>query len=299
MAAVKQELVDLSAEVWQRLRSRLDGLSDEEYLWEPAPGCWTVRQRDDGGWRADRALPGPEPEPFTTLAWRLWHLIDMYGEDRAPQWLDVPPQGIAIGLDDPEGSPPPTADEALELLDRAHDRWEAHLALTTDETLSQEIGPPGGGYANRTRVAFVLHMLDEFIHHGAEIALLRDLWRWQHQLVEEPDVERAMRGDLTLSADVDGLAATDASGLMGVAASYARWDLVMALASNGVDMAVGGTTPLHVAAAAGELGVVQALVERGADPTARDPEFDARPLEWARFSGQAHVAAWLNAHTDG
>jgi hypothetical protein len=176
IVGMKSELVGLSDEVWQRTRARVEGLTDEEYLWEPAPGCWTIRPRADGTWRWDGALPRPQPEPFTTLAWRLWHVIDLYGEDRAPRWLDLPPQGDAIGLDGPWSEPPATAAAAVVLLERAHDRWDAHLALTDDERLSQPVGPVGGGYADRTRAAYVLHMLDEFIHHGAEIALLRDLY---------------------------------------------------------------------------------------------------------------------------
>jgi hypothetical protein len=27
----------------QSLRPRLDGLTDDEYFWEPVEGCWTVR----------------------------------------------------------------------------------------------------------------------------------------------------------------------------------------------------------------------------------------------------------------
>ncbi len=95
--AVKRDLTALSDEVWRRLVARLDGLLDDEYFWEPAPGCWTLRDRGDGGWRTDWPLPRPHPEPFTTIAWRLWHVIDMYGENRAPNWLDVPPQGDPIG----------------------------------------------------------------------------------------------------------------------------------------------------------------------------------------------------------
>jgi hypothetical protein len=40
-------------EVYGRLRGRLEGLSDEEYLWEPVPGCWTVRRDPSGAWVAD------------------------------------------------------------------------------------------------------------------------------------------------------------------------------------------------------------------------------------------------------
>lgn len=302
MVTVHPELTLLSDEVWQRLRTRFDGLTDAEYLWEPAPGCWTIREGNDGRWRADRPLPPPAPEPFTTIAWRLWHLIDMYGEDRAPEWLDVAPQGDPVGLDDPQGAPPPTAAEALALLDRAHDRWEAHLALATDERLGRKNGPVAGAYADRTRTSYVLHMLDEFIHHGAEIALLRDLWRWQHPLGVDPPTDRAMRGDRTLVDDIDDIDGDDgdtASELMRVAACYGRWDLVIALVDAGVPIPGDGKTPLHVAAGAGELDVVRLLVERGTDTTVRDPQYDAPPLEWARFLQQHEVAAWLEAHPSG
>ncbi|MEZ5376076.1 MAG: DinB family protein [Acidimicrobiales bacterium] len=176
---LQREFAELSDEAWRRLRARLVGLTDPEYFWEPVVGCLSVRQHDDGSWHADETEGGLEPAPFTTMAWRLWHLIDLYGEDRAPQWLGVPPQGDPIGLDDPNGAPPASADEALALLDRAHDRWDAHLRLATDEVLDQRVGEVGGRFVEHTRAAYVLHMLDEFIHHGAEVALLRDLWRAQ------------------------------------------------------------------------------------------------------------------------
>ena len=229
---VQRELVDLSDQVWRRTWARLDGLSDAEYLWEPAPGCWTIRPRDHGRWAADWPLPRPEVEPFTTTAWRLWHLIDMYGEDRAPRWLDVPAQGPPIGFDDPDGGPPTTAADALALLERAHARWEAHLALADDERLGQPIGPVAGPeYAERTRAAYVLHMLDELIHHGSELALLRDLWRWQHSVDEDPVVEQVMRGEMrVLDAFADQ---PPPAALVDLAAAYARWDLVVGLLERG------------------------------------------------------------------
>src|SRR5204863_10003788 len=130
-------------------------------------------------------------------------------------------------------------------------------ALVSEEQLDERIGPVGGGYADRTRTAYVLHMLDEFIHHSAELAQLRDLWRWQHPLGVEPMVERTMRGDLTVAADLSTVAADLASELMRIAAAYARWELVAALVEAGVSVPIGGTTPLHIAAGAGELDLVE------------------------------------------
>jgi uncharacterized damage-inducible protein DinB len=294
---VKRELVDLSDDVWRRIRTRLEGLSDEEYLWEPAPGCWSVRQRADGTWMIDWPLPRPDPEPFTTIAWRLWHRIDMYGENRAPEWLDVPAQGPPIGMDDPDGAPPAEAAAAVTLLERAHDRWDAHLGLVTEESLAQPVGPVAGpDYTERTRAAYVLHMLDEFIHHGAEIALLRDLWRWQRTTVaDDPLVERVIRGEATVP-DIDEADLT--ADLVDHAARYGRWDLVVGLVERGAPVATAGRTPLHLAAGAGELAVVQALLDHGADASARDPEFRATPRQWAQFLNHEAVADFLAARAD-
>ena len=65
------------------LRPRLDGLTDEEYLWEPVPG-WSVRPRGQGTAAIEAGtgdtviefqFPEPDPAPFTTIAWRLGHVV--------------------------------------------------------------------------------------------------------------------------------------------------------------------------------------------------------------------------------
>jgi hypothetical protein len=292
MVATCEELQRLSDTVWERTRRRLHGLTDDEYLWEPAPGCWSLRTRRDGA-RFHEWAPVVYPDPFTTLAWRLWHLIDMYGEDRGPRYLGVPPQGEPVGLDAPDPTPPASAADALEQLDRAHARWDAHLALVDDERLAAAIGPPGGENSDRTRAGFVLHMLDEFIHHGAEISLLRDLYRWQRPIDTDALTERAICGDRTLLVDIESRGPGTASALLGTAASFGRWALVEEMIDRGVRPANTGRTPAHIAAGAGELDVLRKLVDRGADLAARDPDFDATPLSWARFIGQPQVVAWL------
>ncbi len=68
----------------QQLRDRLAGLTDDEYFWEPVPDCWNVRPRGtgtapvqagSGEMTIDFAFPPPEPPPFTTISWRLGHVI--------------------------------------------------------------------------------------------------------------------------------------------------------------------------------------------------------------------------------
>ena len=81
------EVVDLDVldDAWAQLAGRLDGLSDAEYRWEPVDGCWTVRAREDGSVTVDGDDESDrDPAPFTTIAWRLWHIgvdcLDAYSE---------------------------------------------------------------------------------------------------------------------------------------------------------------------------------------------------------------------------
>jgi hypothetical protein len=61
-------------------------LTDQEYLWEPAPGAWSLRPGHEprplgpGEWLLDDAPGDPDPTPVTTIAWRLGHLhLDFAG----------------------------------------------------------------------------------------------------------------------------------------------------------------------------------------------------------------------------
>ncbi len=56
--------------------------------------------------------------------------------------------------------------------------YAAFRELVTFESvdLTAAIGPAAGPYGSATRRSFVLRIADELIHHGAEAALLRDLY---------------------------------------------------------------------------------------------------------------------------
>jgi hypothetical protein len=114
------ELVDQVERHWQhRLRPRLDGLTDDEYFWQPVPGCWTISRRGEstapfsvgeGEFTMDFAIQPLEPEPVTTIAWRLAHLIGMFGPPGASQFDLLPADVPALRCSG-------TAERALRQLD--------------------------------------------------------------------------------------------------------------------------------------------------------------------------------------
>lgn len=149
------------------LLTRLQGLSDDEYFWEPVPGCWTVTRSDDGWFAAND--PTADPAPVTTIAWRLWHLsIDCFESYSSRAF-----GSRATGL--PDDRFVGTALEATALLRRTTEHFLARFDELGDEVWAP-LGPGFGSFSDRNRVDLVLHALRELTHHGAEIGLLRDLW---------------------------------------------------------------------------------------------------------------------------
>ena len=150
----------------QQLRPRLEGLTDEEYFWEPVPGCWTLHR--DG--TIDFEFPAPEPAPVTTIAWRLAHVIVGVLAVRAHSHFDGPPADYQTWS---YATDPATA---LRQLDDAYESWMSGVRTLTSAELSEPIGPAEGPWADKPMVDLVLHINREVIHHGAEICLLRDLY---------------------------------------------------------------------------------------------------------------------------
>jgi hypothetical protein len=186
--SVQHDVKGLFDYVAGRLIDRLDGLSDEEYLWEPVPACWSVRPAADGTWVADVGPRGtpftPEdPPPFTTIAWRLWHIGaaparswpphlagDAEGFVRA--WFQRPGPSAVVGVG--------TAAEAIAELRSAWLPFGAVAASFSDADLFRPMGEVAGPFAGDTLDALLLHIADELVHHGAEVALLRDMYRAAH-----------------------------------------------------------------------------------------------------------------------
>jgi hypothetical protein len=152
---------------WQTsLRPRLDGLTDDEYFFEPVPNCWTVHR--DGG--IDFSDPPPEPAPFTTIAWRLAHLIVGVLAARTHSHFGGPP------ADYYSWDYATDADTALRQFDEAYRGWIDGVRALDDDGLARPVGEAEGEWAAEPMTTLILHINREMIHHGAEIACIRDLY---------------------------------------------------------------------------------------------------------------------------
>ena len=156
-------------DAYSRLRSRLEGLGDAEYLWEPVADCWSVRLVEER-WVVDWAEPNPVPPPITTIAWRMWHIglqcLTSYVSPSLGDW-PLPVRG-RTWVD--EASP------ALQALQTSYEVFRQRISDLGEDGLWTQLGPAWGPYAESSWADLVVHALDELAHHGAEIGLLRDLY---------------------------------------------------------------------------------------------------------------------------
>ena len=159
----------------------LAGVSDEEFFWEPVAGCWTVHRRSEprgvsvdgrGEWVLDYDPSQPTPAPFTTIAWRTLHLAGVnylywdYAFGTASLSFDLEMPGDAA--------------EATDWLFASHQPVVDALADLTDTDLDKLVPTNWGEEWPIHRV--IIALINEQVHHGAEISLLRDLHRCRWSL---------------------------------------------------------------------------------------------------------------------
>ncbi|HEY1574256.1 MAG TPA: DinB family protein [Pseudonocardiaceae bacterium] len=158
-------------------------MADDEYLWEPVAGCWSIRRRTEqpgpgatvlagaGEWRRDGGPPPARP-PVTTIAWRLAHLAEMLSM-RADHRTGTHSSTLDTyhHHGDAKGGIAAFSDGAV--------AWRQVLVGMADDELDA-VGVSTYPYGSDPEDPFVQTawwMNQELLHHGAEIALLRDLYR--------------------------------------------------------------------------------------------------------------------------
>src|SRR4051794_40426506 len=166
-----------------QLRPRFEGLTDDELAWEP------------GG-------------EVSTIRWRLDHIVLTLADRSA--------RHFGRDVVDEESYPfSPTADGTLALLDQEHATWVAGVRSLGEDGLLLPCGPAEGPWHASPKAAIVTHIHKEVIHHGAEVALLRDLYAVRTRLrgarIAETDLREARFVDSTLAGAV--MRGVDVQGL--------------------------------------------------------------------------------------
>ncbi|MEY2419620.1 MAG: hypothetical protein QOG90_2300 [Actinomycetota bacterium] len=162
---------------WGAVTMRMAGLSDDEYLWKPVPDAFCLRRDADGlhyEWP-----PGSQGEaipPVTTIAWRLSHIAQGCFYNR---WQEYFGDGVVDWHAEPF---PETAAGALAYFEEWKARWCDALSAAGDDALWRPLGPEPNVPVMQLGpedpfIGMVLHVHREVMHHGAEICLLRDLYR--------------------------------------------------------------------------------------------------------------------------
>jgi hypothetical protein len=169
----------------------LKDLTQDEFAWEPHPGAWGVRRRDDcttpnpsgaheSEWVSDNdweiaaaADRGETVEPMTTIGWLLNHF------GAAP--------GLVADSEIVGGPTPlapdtymrmwgymniPTVEAAVARFKEGWTTLNGMLRNTTDEMLEREHEHHPWKRGDHALAA----MLNEVSHHGTQICMLRDLY---------------------------------------------------------------------------------------------------------------------------
>ena len=160
------------------VRPRLDGLTDDEYFWSPVPDAWSVRPRGTstapvhvgaGDFTIDYGFPEPVPPPFTTIAWRLGHVIVGVLAARNASHFGAP----AASYETWEYAG--TASAALDQLETQLRVWLAGVRDLGEAGLPVPVGEKEP-YPKAPMADLVLHIHRELIHHLSEVLVLRDLY---------------------------------------------------------------------------------------------------------------------------
>jgi hypothetical protein len=157
-------------ETYDRLQRRINGLTDEEFFWEPAAGCWNIYEDRPGHWTYHYATPDPNPAPVTSIGWQIVHLATckiMYRE-----WAFGPAR-----LTFPEILIPHTSSSAIEQLEHGQRQLLDDLAHLTDAQLDDLRPTNWGELWPAWRVLWTMADHDSF--HGGVIGYLRDLYHWR------------------------------------------------------------------------------------------------------------------------
>ncbi|MCK0174390.1 DinB family protein [Mycolicibacterium sp. F2034L] len=150
---------------WALADLHLSALTEDDFLWEPAPLVWTVRPDADGRWRPDWAETEPDPIPVPTIGWLSWHLTWWWSVASAHLAGDAPPDREDILWRGPEA--------VVAELRRLADEWRTLLTNLSMADLQSPAPFPWPPEAGRSVEDMALWAHVELTKNVAEIGMLR------------------------------------------------------------------------------------------------------------------------------
>ncbi len=167
----RDPVIDSFDFVWGGFVARLAGLTADEMAWEPVANTWAVRPGADGTPHAHEHDPEADSGAVPTINWRLWHIavdcLDGYSSGLFGRTF-ASVEGQQWHLD-----PPP----AIADLEHAYRGFRDACAARGVDEWWVELGPNFGPWHAHNLFDLVEHAQHEVAHHGAEVGLLRDLYR--------------------------------------------------------------------------------------------------------------------------
>ncbi|GAA2204486.1 DinB family protein [Nonomuraea monospora] len=154
---------------WSLFEYHLERLEEDDFRWEPAPHCWTVRRDPAGRWEPDWADSEPDPVPVPTIAWLSWHV---------GWWLSVTTDHAQgrTPRDRTEVTWPGDGERTVAWLRGLREEWLTVLDRLTDADLDAAAPfpwPRDGGHTVAHMVAWVNAELMKNVTEIGQLRLLR------------------------------------------------------------------------------------------------------------------------------
>jgi hypothetical protein len=173
LVLVRDELASSVRNFWTGFRPSLRGLTDDEYLWQPTPGCPTIHRQQDGTYRVDHQFP---IEGAASIAQRLgW----------AAQTIHVATNqhfGDKSITREHVGNVSGTAPEGVAFLSDAVSGWGDGLAACEPSFLLEhsENLSPGAIDGQFPFIAVVMFYFELLVQSCAHVSMTRDLYLKTH-----------------------------------------------------------------------------------------------------------------------
>jgi hypothetical protein len=171
-----EQLVSYLNGIREDFRSVLDSLTNDEYLWEPVPGCPALHLQDDGTYRADSEFP---IRGAATIGARVCWAAQLILVDTSQHYGDKSVTHADVQ------TVPGVAAKSVEVLDNAIAAWIRAIAACEPRRLTEhsENKSPGAIDGQFPLMQVVLFKAMILVQCSVQASMTRHLYRHAHASV--------------------------------------------------------------------------------------------------------------------